>query len=303
MITPRLKILLSYHYFRNVDLDEFIGKNFGEPYPEVFIDSGAFSAMTQGANISLEEYAEYLTRYKHWITVCANLDVIRHADLSWTNQRKLEDMGHNPLPVFHVSEEWEWLEHYVERYPYIALGVAGAKPPQYMGWVVKCFQIAAGRSVFHGFGITTWQALKAFRWHSVDSSSWGMGFRYGTVPVFDPRHGKFQKLDLRDRKAWYSHARLVRSYGYDPEDFVDPARYHYLTAAGLSAMSYVEAEQWVKRRHGEIPIPNFLEGQARLYSDSPPGLKLYIVDGSTTNLIAAQEAFRRYSALKIAEVA
>ena len=46
----RLRILLSYHYFGREDLDALLAKHFTEPYPEIFLDSGAFSAKTQGVN-------------------------------------------------------------------------------------------------------------------------------------------------------------------------------------------------------------------------------------------------------------
>ena len=40
----QLRILLSYHYFKAHDLDRIIPQKFQPPYPQIFADSGAFSA-------------------------------------------------------------------------------------------------------------------------------------------------------------------------------------------------------------------------------------------------------------------
>ena len=54
-LAPRgrqLRILLSYHYFGKEDLDALLAKHFAEPYPEIFLDSGAFSAKTKPSGAS-----------------------------------------------------------------------------------------------------------------------------------------------------------------------------------------------------------------------------------------------------------
>jgi hypothetical protein len=333
----RLRILLSYWYFKSVDLDRLIPRTFTEPYPEIFADSGAFSAMTQGAKVDLEEYARWLLRYKHWFGVYANLDVIRHAELTWSNQQILEDRyGLEPLPVFHVAEGWDWLHHYLERYRYIALGVAGHPTSRYMGWVVRCFKERGDppRAAYHGFGITSWKALRSFPWYSVDSSSWAQGYRYGQVPLFDERKGTFTKLALGDRAAWLRHAPLVRRYGYDPRDFGERARNERRKVAGLCAVSYISAERWLRRYWGPQAIPAregaqgiriFLadgaggmnrpgEAQAALHEHGPhlyladtsplpkglghaqEGLKLYVVDSNTQHLGWGEQGLKTYLA-------
>jgi hypothetical protein len=147
--------------------------------------------------------------------------------------------------------------------------------------------MAKGQSVFHGFGITTWKALLAFPWYSVDSSSWGQGFRFGHVPLFDSSRGEFIKLRLGDRKDWFKHAGLVRSYGFDPADFADRARNDRAKICGISALAYMKAEAWLRRYHGEISMPR---------RDAPPGLRVYIADGSSGNLGDADKGLKLYLA-------
>lgn len=90
------RILLSYHYFRTPELEPELRKHFGDgALPEVFADSGAFSAMTQGAPVDVDEYARWLLRNKYLFRVYSNLDVVgdddRSAEGTWANQRRLED--------------------------------------------------------------------------------------------------------------------------------------------------------------------------------------------------------------------
>ncbi len=256
----KLRILLSYWYYKDTDLDALFAKYFEEPYPDVFADSGAYSAATQGAQITTRDYAAWVKRWRHLFAVYSNLDCIGDPDGTQRNQSELEDMGISPLPVFHVSSKLEYarLEQLCNQYPYIALGgmVPYMKTPQrLMPHLVKCFKIAAGRSVFHGFGCTSWTILKALPWYSVDSSSWGSGFRFGQVPVFDAGVGKFVDLKLGDREAWLNNSHTVTALGFNAQDFADRSRVTRANVCAISALSYMKSEQWLRQRHGDVVIP------------------------------------------------
>lgn len=324
----QLRILLSYWYYKDVDLDALFAKYFTEPYPEVFADSGAYSAMTQGVAISLEEYAAWTKRWQHLFQVYSNLDVIGDAAGTERNQKALEDLGLKPLPVFHVSASlnYDELERLCDRYSYIALG--GLVPymrylDRIMPHLVKCFRIAEGRSVFHGFGCTSWTILKALPWYSVDSSSWGQGFRFGQVPVFDDGKGRFIELKLGDRQAWGKHALLVRSLGFNPLDFADRSRNDRAKICAISALSYMKAEAWLRRRHGNIEIPHrpntdladanpkrFIEASGGIYEvdtakalahsrDAQAGIRLHLADTSNgINLSDADAGLKVYGVAK-----
>lgn len=271
----KLRILLSYWYYKDTELDALFEKYFTQPYPDVFADSGGFSAMTQGAQIDVSEYAAWIKRYKHLFNTYANLDVIGDAGATLDNQHRLEDLGVEPIPVFHVNEDWTQLESYIEQYPYIALG--GMVPymrytKKIMPWIIKAFKLAGDKSVFHGFGATSWEVIKNLPWYSVDSSSWGAGFRFGQVPLFDESKGRFITAQLGDPVSCGKASKLFRSLGFDPLDFVDRSRNDRAKICAVSALSYMKAEQWLRERWGEIHIPK--------RNSEPVGLRVHIADAN-----------------------
>jgi len=277
----RLKILLSYHYYKDVDLDALLEKKFAPHYPEVFIDSGGFSAMTQGVSINMSDYIAYIKRFAHRIRVYANLDVIGNAVATAANQARMEDAGLSPIPVFHTDEDFMWLEKYVERYPYIALGGMVPYMKQWralMPWLIRCFKIADGKSVFHGFGCTTWNIISRVKWYSVDSSTWCSSFRFGTVALFDSRVGEWSKFQLGSVAEVKKCEHLIRWYGFDPEDFADRKRNERKKIAAISALAYIKAEEYLRKRHGEIHIPNISE----------PGTPVYLAQNGPHHAAASQ---------------
>jgi hypothetical protein len=317
----RFRLLLSYWYFKTLNLDEMIERYFAGTDLDLFIDSGGFSAMTQGAKIDRAEYATWLKRWQHRITVYANLDVIRNPEATWDNQRYLEDQGLNPLPVFHGGSPYTWLEHYLDRYPYIALGgLVGQPVPAVRQHIAYCFKLAGNRAVYHGFGVSQWPLLRAFRWYSVDSSSWGAGYRYGDLALFDPRRGTWHDLKIGDPKSVRPHLQLIRSYGIDPTLLMSRSACHHHVAAGLSAIAYYLSERWLAQRHGPVTIParigrlaasvnperDIPDDSTRVYlggdknkgrlSLANEGIKSYLADGSITNLGAGNAGIKSYLA-------
>jgi hypothetical protein len=252
------RVLLSYYYIQNTGLDVLLAKHFDIPYPDVFLDSGAFSAFSQGVSINVSNYIQYIHRYKHLITVYSNLDVIGSAEGTFANQKRIASEGLYPLPVFHVGEEWSYLSTYIEQYPYIALGgmvpyMKPAKRKALMAWLLKCFRMAQGKAVYHGFGCTVCDIMCALPWYSVDSSTWLTGFRYGEVRLFNA--GKIVNVFLGDHASCYKYAHLFRSLGFDPADFANRSRNDRSITGSAAALSFLKAEQWLERRHGPVNIP------------------------------------------------
>ena len=89
----------------------------------LFLDSGAFSAKTQGVNINIEDYIAFIKKHRKYINVYANLDVIGNPDATLNNQKIMEEAGLRPIPVFHYSEDPEkYLKPLIKKYDYIAVG-------------------------------------------------------------------------------------------------------------------------------------------------------------------------------------
>jgi hypothetical protein len=289
------RMLISYHYFRSTDITELLDRDFpADPVPEVFADSGAFSALTQDAAVDVHEYAEWLKRYRHHFRVMANLDVIgdgeQSAEGTWANQRILEDQYDLPvLPVFHAAEPWSALDRLLEHgYRYIALGgLVGRPVKSIMAWLVRCFRHAEGQAVFHGFGLTSWTPMAELPWFSLDSSSWGSGYRYGMLRLYDDRTRRLTQIQVgRRRMDSRAHGRLVRELGFDPAD-LNGDKVDRALLCRISSVGWRRIEQKLRERHGTITIPG---------GDATTGVRMYAADGSGQNLADGAEGLRLYLA-------
>lgn len=206
--------LESYHYINTTRHVNAIRKD----KRTIFLDSGAFSAFTKGAQIKVEDYARYIIKNRDIIHLAANLDDLhKREQLTWDNQKALESMLPIPvLPVFHTREDPSWLKKYIDAgYEYIALGgMVPESKPWLKGWLDDIWSTyltdKAGRPKIkiHGFGLTTFDLMLRYPWYSVDSTSWVLAGRYGLVWYVD--HNGFPvRLYISDqspkRKDWDSH--------------------------------------------------------------------------------------------------
>src|SRR5687768_9251654 len=78
--------LESYHY---VHKQQYVD-NMRRDGVKVFLDSGAFSAFTQGVDIDLNNYCDYIHRNKDIILVASVLDGIGDPLKTWQNQQAME---------------------------------------------------------------------------------------------------------------------------------------------------------------------------------------------------------------------
>lgn len=260
MMTPEVlqsanpfKILASYHFFKKVDLDEMFAPLTIKPM--VFADCGAYSAFTQGVEINIKDYADWLKRWAHWISVAVNLDVIRDADATANNQKILERLGCSVIPVFHTGSSLTILDDLCKRYPYIALGgMVGAERNVTLRWSATCMnRTKEYGTAFHGFGMTNRKNIETLPWYSVDSASWAGSFMYGRVPLW--LGTKWETVLLFDKPAIYRHAPLIRRLGVDPAHLASRENYVYSDAVALAVNTWREYENYLRVRHGEIHLP------------------------------------------------
>jgi len=180
----------------------------------LFLDSGAFSALTQGVEINIQEYIAFIEKHIDIIDVYANLDFIgtigkrpnkETAERTLKNQIIMESAGLNPLPVFHYGEPLSFLEYYVKNYSYVALGgTVGIPKVKQTPWFERCFSDYICDSngypkvKIHGFGLTSLKLMLRYPWYSVDSTSWVVTGRLGSifVPIF--KNGKW----IYDENSW-----------------------------------------------------------------------------------------------------
>ena len=183
--------LESYHYINKQRLVDAIRRD-GR---QVFLDSGAFSAFTQGIDIDIPKYVDYIKRNEDIIEVASVLDGIGDPVKTLENQKKMEDLGVNPLPCFHYGEPVEYLEHYLANYDHITLGgmVPIATPPL-LKWLDEIWDQyltnpdGTAKIKVHGFGLTSMDPMFRYPWYSVDSTSWVLTGRFGSIYWPTPRN-------------------------------------------------------------------------------------------------------------------
>jgi len=165
----------------------------------LFLDSGAYSAWSKNIEINLQEYIEFIKKHKKYIDIYASLDVIGDPEKTYENHLEMERQGLKPLICFHKNEDYKWLKLYLEKYEYIALGgIAGGDNFRVVQkHLDKCWDIICNtkdgipKHRIHGFGLTSLKLMLRYPWYSVDSTSWVMTSRFGSVYVPKIRKGKY----------------------------------------------------------------------------------------------------------------
>lgn len=147
---------------------------------DVVLDSGAFSAWTQGLHIDLDEYIQQI-QSTPWLTAAIALDVIcAPADEQMRNLDLIEQANLSvPIwPVFHEGDDIELLAEYVRRgYQKICLaGTVSRGKPALLSWVWSVIDEYPphGTLQYHGLAMTQQAALMVFQGvlDSVDSTTW-----------------------------------------------------------------------------------------------------------------------------------
>lgn len=209
-------LLESYHYIHKPKFVEKIRKDGAQ----VFLDSGAFSAYTQGVDVDIDAYCRYIQEHRDIIvdaegTLCASvLDGIGDPLLTWQHQRYMEKKGVQPLPCFHFGEDERYLEWYIQHYDYITLGgMVAQHRKDLIVWLDRIWDRyltdGSGRPRIrvHGFGLTTGSLVARYPWYSVDSSGWVQSARTGGVMLLP--EGRAVHI------SHHSPARKVEGQHYD----------------------------------------------------------------------------------------
>ncbi len=164
----------------------------------LFLDSGAYSAWAKGVKVVLQDYINFIKENEKYIEVYANLDDLTSPEKTWENQKEMERQGLHPLPVYHSGEPMKYLYKAME-YEYFGLGgvaLAEAKTRS------KLYDLVFGiicpkenkyfpKNKIHGFGMTALEFIIKYPFYSVDSTSWVLTSRFGSVYVPKLRDGKY----------------------------------------------------------------------------------------------------------------
>lgn len=191
----------------------------------LFIDSGAFSAHTRGAEVDVEEYCQYLNSIDEHLHIFAQVDkipgvfrqpktrdqLLEAPHQSWENYLAMRPKLKSPeklLPIFHQGEQFKWLENMLEwkdengnHIPYIGISPANdVMVDAKKDFISKCFEVIKKSSnpnvKTHAFGMTSLDLLEAYPFTSADSTTWilvgamgGIITKYGVVTMSDKSLG------------------------------------------------------------------------------------------------------------------
>jgi hypothetical protein len=230
---------------------------------QVFLDSGAFSAWTLGAKIDIVDYCNYIKENKSSILhedgvlLASVLDGIGDPLLTYQNQMAMQAQGVTPLPCFHFGEDEQYLEWYVQNYPYITIGgCVGRHPKDLFTWLDRIWSKhildARGnpKCKVHGFGITSIPIMERYPWWSVDSTSWLQTASFGaiTFPGYGSLHVSKDSPSRHDKGAHLNSLSAVerervvntmKAQGFDPDYIID----HYLGRFTYNLFAYREIEK------------------------------------------------------------
>jgi len=207
----------------------------------LLLDSGAFSAWTQGKAIDLDAYCDYIERNQEWIGEYVALDVINPKDpqaaaaASFDNLVKMRKRGLRPIPVMHVGESFDWLDRMLDLgCDYIGLSATslvargGIDSWYHEAWTRLTDSEGFPTIKAHAFGETRERALVAFPWKSADSTSWIHKSQIsgtiklpggGHVNVRNDKlhHPTIEDIDLMSEANKTVFHTLLAKHGIDPE--------------------------------------------------------------------------------------
>jgi len=171
------------------------------------LDSGAFSFMN-GKQISkkdmdyyVDEYIDFINAHNINLFIEADIDAIFGYDAALQYRKKIESStGKQCIPVWHKSRGIQAWKDTCEEYSYIAIGgfVMKEIKPSEFEQAKKLVRYARKRGVkVHGLGYTR-SDLGSWPFYSVDSSSWGVGHRFGTAVQF--KEGKIRSVPRKNNQ-------------------------------------------------------------------------------------------------------
>ncbi len=270
---------------------------------DVFVDSGAFSALHAGATVTVDDYCAWLRDNAESVNFAAALDVIGDYKATRANADAMQSAVGDVckvLPTFHVGSPWSELESLCKDYDFVALGGAVAVSRRLKAmtqWLVQALRVCKEHGVVtHGFGLTRDPFPGLLPFYSVDSSYWKYGKMGGTVQLWDDDRKCHVKVQAGKRLS-VDQARVATRYGFDVQRFqtrgygivaqTDDAalarsEYRYMGLAG--AWSVLLWNKHLNDTKTAVPAPSGVTGD---------GLKMYLACSPSQDLEYVAAAYDR----------
>lgn len=203
---PDIGILCSYanpNYFRKI---------IALGFENIILDSGAYTAYTQGKKIILEDLISFvLEQQKDKKFLSVSLDVLGDPLKSYDNWYRMTKEGIYCLPVFHVGEDYKYLDKYCNETDYVGIGgLAVQKGLNYKALrpILEYIKRKYPEHKFHIFGINNWRIFRNISFYSCDSTSWLSAAQYRQLILPNG-----SSVDLK--KDIYQIKEYLESFGID----------------------------------------------------------------------------------------
>lgn len=250
--------LASYWYYKRRDLAEAPGP--------LILDSGAFSAYTQGSAVDLLDYSRWLAHVRSSNTElqwAVNLDVIGNGEFGTTQSFKnwqalRAEHGHLVVPVVHFTSpvpiESQLSPYLAEGAPRVCFGGMVGSVDAVNAWAahgLRWLRDNAPNVLTHGLGVGPWVKRAQLPWDSTDCSDFGLAYRFGYARLPNPAARK--PIDIRLGTGYppsRTAAGVIRAYGVEPRDTTsdEPAvRCRELARLSFRASEHEEASENARR--------------------------------------------------------
>ncbi len=235
----KLNLLVAYPYARQSEIS-FITENIERI--RMVIDSGAFTAWKLGKPIQLDDYCKFIETlpFKPWRYF--TLDVIGDPAATLKNYRTMLDRGFKPVPIFTRGEDPSVIEEYYKTSDVVGIGgLVGTEKNK--GFVKGIMRVVGQRRV-HLLGFTNLAFLKVFKPYMADSSSWEMGARYASCPLYLGGGQPLVSIRKPTVHAQLKEPRIreaIQRCGIDPDEFLDEDKWKggYSVTRRIGARSMV----------------------------------------------------------------
>lgn len=202
-----LYILASFYYLKKLK-EENLNKLFeyinSEHCKHFILDSGAFTFIMgnkkekdyilNNLDTYIKDYAEFIKKYNIKNYIELDLDSIFGYSKVKEIRNKLENLvGYKSMPVYHnLYRSKKDLDELLDNYSYICISNFNNKKDRSILPQIKVIvDYANSKNVrVHGLALTGKSFTSQIKFYSVDSSSWRVGMKFGSIPTFDVKNHK-----------------------------------------------------------------------------------------------------------------
>ena len=231
----KLNYLISYAYLKGQA--NMLTNEYRSMIDSLYLDSGAYSAATGRANITVSEYQTYLKLYGSLFDQYFNLDddFDNPSHNQWNQDfiaKGLPRGAKKPIPVVHDNDSpFAEFSLYVDLgYDYIAIGSTTKIPTPVFEKILKRYP----KVKIHIFGRLDLDELKQYKPYSADAATWAHAAMNGNLLFWDAEDEKVERISVggRDKSGGspvhfksYKKKKIVKEqlttvFGFEYRDFL-----------------------------------------------------------------------------------